>query len=69
MGGYARGVDERAERPGRFLLLLVSGLLRLRWCGDGRGRLSAVGLSLVLFLLLCTTFGTQYLSWLWRPRI
>ena len=50
--------------PGRFLLLLVSGLLpaALVWRRP-RSFVPAVGLSLVLFLLLCTTFGTQYLSW------
>jgi 4-amino-4-deoxy-L-arabinose transferase-like glycosyltransferase len=50
--------------PGRFLDVLLSALLPvLLLCWRRDAALSAIGLSLALFLLLSPAFGTQYLAW------
>src|SRR5262249_14156291 len=50
--------------PGRFLLLVVSGLAgaALVWRRPA-ALVPAAGLSLVLFLLLTSAFAMQYLTW------
>ncbi len=58
------GVTVALDGPGRFVALLVAGLVPavLVWRRP-RSFVPAVGLSFVLFLLLSPAFGMQYLSW------
>lgn len=62
--GMAEAWGDALVGPGRFVVLLVSGLVpaALVWRRP-RSFVPAVGLSLVLFLLLSPAFGMQYLSW------
>ena len=58
------GVAAWLAGPGRFGILLVSGLAAAAVVWRRPGALvPAVGLSLVLFLLLSPAFGMQYLTW------
>jgi 4-amino-4-deoxy-L-arabinose transferase-like glycosyltransferase len=58
------GVSAWLSGPGRFGILLASGLAAaaIVWRRPG-ALVPAVGLSLVLFLLLSSAFGMQYLVW------
>lgn len=62
--GAPAGVHELLAGPGRFAVLLVCAtvpvLVLLR---RPTALPAAAGLGLVLFLLLCPTFGMQYLAW------
>jgi 4-amino-4-deoxy-L-arabinose transferase-like glycosyltransferase len=58
------GAAEWLAGPGRFAIVLVSGLTAaaLAWRRPG-ALVPAVGLSFVLFLVLSPAFGMQYLTW------
>src|SRR4029079_8206378 len=58
------GVGDWLAGPGRFGILLVSGLTAAAvvWRRP-QAWVQAVGLSFVLFLVLSPAFGMQYLSW------
>jgi hypothetical protein len=61
---HLAGVAGWLAGPGRFVILLVSGLAAaaVAWRRPD-AVVPAVGLSFVLFLLLSSAFGMQYLAW------